>query len=74
MPVFDLEGKALITGGAWLGVKPFNMPYGGFSNGSGGAEELDACGLLRMLYRSEDDVLNVLKKSLNRLLACTSTN
>jgi hypothetical protein len=50
------------------------MPYGGFSNGSGGAEELDACGLLRMLYRSEDDVLNVLKKSLNRLLACTSTN
>jgi hypothetical protein len=38
------------------------MPYGGFSNGSGGAEELDACGLLRMLYRSEDDVLNVLKK------------
>jgi hypothetical protein len=60
MAVSSLDGKALIIEGVWLGVKPFSMPYGGFSNGSGGVEELDACGVPRMLYGSED-VLNVLK-------------
>jgi hypothetical protein len=60
MAISGLGGKVLITGGAWLGVKPFGMPYEGFSNGSSGAEELDACGLRGMLYGSED-VLNVLK-------------
>jgi hypothetical protein len=59
MVISGLEGKALITGGAWLGVKPFNMPYGGFFSGSGGAKELDACGVPRMLYGLED-VLKVL--------------
>jgi hypothetical protein len=59
--VFSLEVKVLITGGAWLGVKPFSMPYGGFSNGSSGAEELDACGVPETLNGSQD-VLKVLKK------------
>jgi hypothetical protein len=27
-------GKVLIVGGAYLDVKPFSMPYGGFSSGS----------------------------------------
>jgi hypothetical protein len=30
--VSGLEGKVLMTGGAWLGVKFFGMRYGGFSN------------------------------------------
>jgi hypothetical protein len=29
--VSGLEGKVLMTGGAWLGAKFFGMPYGGFS-------------------------------------------
>jgi hypothetical protein len=29
-----LEGKVLIIGGAWLGMKFFGLPYGGFSNTS----------------------------------------
>jgi hypothetical protein len=45
MVVSDLEGKALITRGVWLGVKPFDIPYGEFSNGSSGAEGLGACGV-----------------------------
>jgi hypothetical protein len=28
--VSGFEGKVVMTGGAWLGVKFFNMPYGGF--------------------------------------------
>jgi hypothetical protein len=28
--VSSLEGKVLMTEGAWLGVKFFGMPYGGF--------------------------------------------
>jgi hypothetical protein len=48
------ERKALITGDAWLGVKPFDMPYGGFSNGSCRAEELDAFGVPETLYGSEE--------------------
>jgi hypothetical protein len=32
--VSDLEGKVLMIGGAWLGVKFFGIPYGGFSNAS----------------------------------------
>jgi hypothetical protein len=32
--VSDLEGKVLMIGGAWLGVKFFGMPYRGFSNAS----------------------------------------
>jgi hypothetical protein len=30
--VSRLEGKALMIRGVWLGVKFFNMPYGGFSS------------------------------------------
>jgi hypothetical protein len=43
--VSGLEGKVLMTRGAWLGVKFFGMPYGGFSKVSCRAEELGACGL-----------------------------
>jgi hypothetical protein len=51
MAVSGLGGKLFIVGGAWLGVKPFDMPYGGFSKCSCGAEELDTCGLPGMLHR-----------------------
>jgi hypothetical protein len=30
--VSGLEGKVLMTGGTWLGVKFFGMPYRGFFN------------------------------------------
>jgi hypothetical protein len=50
MAISSLVGKALIIGGAWLGVKPFGMPYRGFSNGSGGAKEIDVCGVPETLY------------------------
>jgi hypothetical protein len=50
----DLEGKVLMTGGAWLGMKFFSMPYGGFSNASCGAEELGACGVPKTLPESAD--------------------
>jgi hypothetical protein len=30
--VSGLEGKVLMTGGTWLGVKFFSMPYRGFFN------------------------------------------
>jgi hypothetical protein len=43
--VSGLEGKVLMTGGAWLGVKFFGMPYRGFSNASCWTEELGACGV-----------------------------
>jgi hypothetical protein len=66
-------GKVLIAEGACLDVMPFGMPYGGFFSGSCGVEELHACGLPGTLYGSED-MLNVLKKSLNRLLAYTSND
>jgi hypothetical protein len=32
--VSSLRGKVLIVGGIWLGVKLFDMTYGGLSNGS----------------------------------------
>jgi hypothetical protein len=38
--VSGLEGKVLMIGGTWLGVKFFDMPYGGFSNVSCSAKEL----------------------------------
>jgi hypothetical protein len=52
--VSGLEGRVLMTGGTWLGVKFFGMSYGGFSNVSCGAKELDACGISETLYGSED--------------------
>jgi hypothetical protein len=61
MAISGLEGKALITGGAWLGVKPFGMPYRGFSDGSSGAKVLGACGVPETLYGLED-MLKVFKK------------
>jgi hypothetical protein len=68
--VSGLGGKVLIAEGAWLGVKPFGMPYGGFSNGSCGAKELEACGLLNTIWIR--GCAQCLKKSLNHLLARTS--
>jgi hypothetical protein len=70
MAISDLEGKALITRGIWLGVKPFGMSYEGFSDGSSGAEGLGAYGEPETLYGLEN-VHRVFKKILNHLLACT---
>jgi hypothetical protein len=58
--VSSIEGKVLMTEGAWLGVKFFDRPYGGFSNVSCRAKELGACGILETLHGSEDG-LKVLK-------------
>jgi hypothetical protein len=52
--VSGLEGKVLMIRGAWLGVKFFSMPYGGFSKISCGAEELGACVIPETLPRSAD--------------------
>jgi hypothetical protein len=52
--VSGLKGKVLTTGGAWLGVKFFGRPYGGFSKVSRGAEELGACEIPETLPRSAD--------------------
>jgi hypothetical protein len=57
--VSGFGGKILISGGAWLGVKSFGIPYRGFFNSSHGAKEPDDCGLPGTLYGSED-MLNVL--------------
>jgi hypothetical protein len=43
-----------MTGGAWLGVKFFGMPYGGFSKVSRGTEELGAYETPETLPRSTD--------------------
>jgi hypothetical protein len=52
--ISGFEGKVLMTGGAWLGVKFFSMPYGGFSSVSCWAEEPGACGIPETLLGSED--------------------
>jgi hypothetical protein len=52
--ISDLEGKVLMTGGAWLGVKFFGMSYGGVSKVSCRAEELGACGIPVTLLGSVD--------------------
>jgi hypothetical protein len=52
--VSSLESKVLMTGGAWLGVKFFGMPYGGFSMVSCRAEELGDCGIPETLPGSAD--------------------
>jgi hypothetical protein len=52
--VSGFEGRTLMTGGAWLGVKFFGMPYRGFSNVSCGDEEPGACGIPETLDGSED--------------------
>jgi hypothetical protein len=58
--VCRLEGKVLMIGGTWLGVKFFGMSYGGLYNVSCRAKELGACGIPETLYRS-DDGFKVLK-------------
>jgi hypothetical protein len=68
--VSGLEVKVLMTVGAWLGVRFFDMPYEGFSNVSRGAEELGACGILETLYGSKDGLK--VRFSLNHLLACNA--
>jgi hypothetical protein len=52
-------------------VKFFGMSYGGFSNVSCGAKELDACGISETLYGSKDGN-KVLRFSLNHFLACNT--
>jgi hypothetical protein len=52
--VSGLEGKVLMTGGDWLGVKFFGMSYRAFSNASCWAEELGACGVPKTLPESAD--------------------
>jgi hypothetical protein len=64
-----LEGKVLLTGGAWLGVKFFGMPYGGSSNASCWAKELGACGVPKALPESADGskVLKIFTKSFSSM-------
>jgi hypothetical protein len=62
--VSGLEDKVLMIGGAWLGVKFFGMPYGGFSNVSHGAKELGAYEIPKTIPGSVDEfkVLKIFTK------------
>jgi hypothetical protein len=52
--VSGLKSKVLMTGGDWLGVMFFGMPYRGFFNASCWAEEQGACGVPKTLPESVD--------------------